>query len=118
MKLPALGNYDTPTYRPTNRQTERPGHREDSLQINSFKTIIFRRKTQHTYSILYHQVDIGQVEGSFVMGLGLWTSEEIKFNPENGQILTYNTWVGNYNTWVGNYITWVGKYMYNECSIR
>ena len=104
------------TDQPTDRQTDRvTGKIHFKLTVT---TIIFRRKTQHTYSILYHQVDIGQVEGSFVMGLGLWTSEEIKFNPENGQILTYNTWVGNYNTYVGNYITWVGKYMYNECSIR
>merc|ERR1719500_387927 len=38
------------------------------------------------------QVDIGQVEGAFTMGLGLWTSEEIKYHPETGQLLTMNTW--------------------------
>ena len=27
------------------------------------------------------------------MGLGLWTSEEIKFNETTGEILTMNTWV-------------------------
>ena len=37
-------------------------------------------------------VDIGQVEGAFIMGLGLWTSEEIKHDPETGALLTMNTW--------------------------
>ena len=37
-------------------------------------------------------VDIGQVEGAFIMGLGLWTSEEIKHDPTTGQLLTMNTW--------------------------
>ena len=39
------------------------------------------------------EVDIGQVEGAFCMGLGLWTSEEIKHDPETGELLTKNTWV-------------------------
>jgi xanthine dehydrogenase/oxidase len=38
-------------------------------------------------------VDIGQVEGAFVMGLGLWTSEEVKHDPTTGDLLTKNTWV-------------------------
>lgn len=37
-------------------------------------------------------VDIGQIEGSFVMGLGLFTSELVKFNPETGQKLSNGTW--------------------------
>jgi xanthine dehydrogenase/oxidase len=37
-------------------------------------------------------VDIGQIEGAFGMGLGLWTSEEIKHDPVTGEILTMNTW--------------------------
>jgi len=37
-------------------------------------------------------VDIGQIEGAFGMGLGLWTSEEVKHNPETGALLTMNTW--------------------------
>ena len=35
---------------------------------------------------------IGQVEGAFIMGLGLWTSEEIRHDPETGALLTKNTW--------------------------
>jgi len=38
------------------------------------------------------QVDIGQVEGAFCMGLGLWTSEELKYSRESGELLTKNTW--------------------------
>merc|ERR1719444_152033 len=37
-------------------------------------------------------VDIGQIEGAFMTGAGLWTSEEIKFHPETGALLTMNTW--------------------------
>ena len=37
-------------------------------------------------------VDIGQVEGAFIMGLGLWTSEQIRHDPETGALLTMNTW--------------------------
>merc|ERR1712227_941486 len=37
-------------------------------------------------------VDIGQVEGAFIMGLGLWTCEEIKHDPTTGELLTMNTW--------------------------
>ena len=37
-------------------------------------------------------VDIGQVEGAFIMGLGLFTSEEIKHDVETGELLTKNTW--------------------------
>ncbi|XP_063842770.1 uncharacterized protein LOC135090214 isoform X1 [Scylla paramamosain] len=37
-------------------------------------------------------VDVGQVEGGLVMGLGLHTTEEIKFDPTTGQKLTAGTW--------------------------
>ncbi len=42
-------------------------------------------------------MDIGQVEGAFVMGLGLWTSEEVKHDPITGDLLTKNTWVNTKN---------------------
>ena len=38
-------------------------------------------------------VDVGQVEGAFVMGLGNWRSEQIKYDPTSGSNLTTGTWV-------------------------
>ena len=48
---------------------------------------------EDTGSSLSPEIDIGQIEGAFMFGLGLWTSEEIKFHPTTGKILTFDTWV-------------------------
>ncbi|XP_042871768.1 indole-3-acetaldehyde oxidase-like [Penaeus japonicus] len=37
-------------------------------------------------------MDIGQIEGAFVMGLGFCTLEKVKFNPETGEKLSNGTW--------------------------
>ena len=39
-------------------------------------------------SSLYPALDIGQIEGAFVQGMGLYTLEELKFSPQNGMLLT------------------------------
>ena len=39
------------------------------------------------------EIDIGQIEGAFVFGLGLWTSEEVKWDRKTGKILTFDSWV-------------------------
>ncbi|KAH9639142.1 hypothetical protein HF086_018210 [Spodoptera exigua] len=37
-------------------------------------------------------LDIGQVEGAFVMGLGYWTSENLVYDPNTGELLNDRTW--------------------------
>ncbi|XP_039276898.1 indole-3-acetaldehyde oxidase [Nilaparvata lugens] len=38
------------------------------------------------------QVDIGQIEGAYVMGLGYYLTEQIVFDPDTGKLLTDRTW--------------------------
>jgi len=37
-------------------------------------------------------IDIGQVEGAFVMGLGFWLTEKMVIDSETGRMLTDGTW--------------------------
>ncbi|XP_065894835.1 uncharacterized protein [Dysidea avara] len=38
------------------------------------------------------EVDIGQIEGAYVMGLGYWLTEKCAYNENSGELLTFNTW--------------------------
>lgn len=38
-------------------------------------------------------LDVGQVEGAFVMGLGYFTSEEVVHSPDTGAVLTNSSLV-------------------------
>ncbi|EDV43514.1 uncharacterized protein Dana_GF16487 [Drosophila ananassae] len=47
---------------------------------------------EDTGESLNPNVDIGQIEGAFMMGLGYWTSEQIVVDPHTGECLTNRTW--------------------------
>lgn len=42
---------------------------------------------------LNQYIDIGQIEGAFMMGLGYCTSEEVKYDHVTGRVLTNRTLV-------------------------
>uniref|UniRef100_A0A8C4QXE0 Aldehyde oxidase n=1 Tax=Eptatretus burgeri TaxID=7764 RepID=A0A8C4QXE0_EPTBU len=37
-------------------------------------------------------IDVGQVEGAFIMGLGYWLTERVTYDPVSGRLLTRGTW--------------------------
>nr|XP_026487933.1 xanthine dehydrogenase-like [Vanessa tameamea] len=37
-------------------------------------------------------IDIGQIEGAFIMGVGYWTSENLVVDGQTGELLTNRTW--------------------------
>ena len=39
------------------------------------------------------EIDLGQVEGGFVFGLGEWLTEQVVYDLDTGELLTHNTWV-------------------------
>ena len=39
------------------------------------------------------EIDIGQVEGAFIMGLGYWLTEQAIYDPTTGLQLNTGTWV-------------------------
>ena len=61
---------------------------------------------EDTGSSLSPEIDIGQIEGAYIFGVGLWTSEVVKFHPETGKIITFDTWVCcfSYSEYDYNYI--------------
>eukprot|EP00746_Dinoflagellata_sp_MGD_P147067 gnl/MRDRNA2_/MRDRNA2_79451_c0_seq4.p1 gnl/MRDRNA2_/MRDRNA2_79451_c0~~gnl/MRDRNA2_/MRDRNA2_79451_c0_seq4.p1 ORF type:complete len:886 (+),score=133.74 gnl/MRDRNA2_/MRDRNA2_79451_c0_seq4:98-2659(+) len=42
--------------------------------------------------VMHGGVDIGQVEGAYLMGLGAMTSEEVLYNPRTSRFMNDNTW--------------------------
>ena len=41
------------------------------------------------------EVDVGQLEGAFVMSLGMWLTEQVRYDPDSGRLLTHDTWVSS-----------------------
>jgi xanthine dehydrogenase/oxidase len=39
------------------------------------------------------EIDVGQVEGAFIMGLGYWLTEKAIYDPTTGLQLNTGTWV-------------------------
>lgn len=37
-------------------------------------------------------MDVGQVEGAYIMGLGFWLTEKLVYNRESGELLSNRTW--------------------------
>ncbi|GAB0096817.1 hypothetical protein DMENIID0001_123850 [Sergentomyia squamirostris] len=38
------------------------------------------------------RIDVGQVEGAFIMGMGYWLTEKLKYNIQSGELLTTRSW--------------------------
>ena len=47
----------------------------------------------HALTSMNPELDIGQAEGGFVMGLGYFLLEELVYNPKDGMIMNASTWV-------------------------
>ena len=59
----------------------------------AFITLI---SSDHHYIFIFSNnptLDIGQIEGAFVFGLGYHLTEEMKYDPKTGATLTNSTWV-------------------------
>ncbi|CAD6201305.1 GSCOCG00000106001-RA-CDS [Cotesia congregata] len=39
------------------------------------------------------EIDLGQAEGAYVMGIGYWTSEDLVYCPKTGLLANHRTWV-------------------------
>lgn len=52
------------------------------------------------------EVDVGQIEGAYMTGLGYWLMEEMIFSEDDGAVLTNRTWNYHPPTWNDIPIDW------------
>lgn len=48
--------------------------------------------TEDTGESMSPGIDIGQIEGGFVMGLGIWLTENLVYDPKTAELLTDRSW--------------------------
>ena len=60
------------------------------VQIFSMRLIILF-DFFYLFSINPH-IDIGQIEGAFMMGVGFWLTEKMDYDQTTGQLLSVGTW--------------------------
>ena len=44
------------------------------------------------YFSLNPEIDIGQIEGAYIMGLGGYLLEKVIYDPETGRVINNGTW--------------------------
>lgn len=52
------------------------------------------------------EVDVGQIEGAYMTGLGYWLMEDVIFSEDDGAVLTNRTWNYHPPTWNDIPIDW------------
>ena len=88
----------------SSRDLENPSYNIYSATVSEVELdvltgeIIIRRVDilEDTGTSINPEIDVGQLEGAFVMSLGMWLTEQLRYDPVSGKLLTYDTWVCSY----------------------
>ena len=55
--------------------------------------VVVTKNNLYSYCSMNPDLDIGQIEGAFVMGSGYYLTEKIRYDPQSGENLSASTWV-------------------------